>query len=152
MTSATPDPNGPAGLTRAARDGIVLLAASVIMSAVLWKLDAFERFAVWSRRHERWQLDELLVLGAVGSVATSIFAFRRWRDSVHEMALRRQTEAGLKRLEGLLPICSFCKRIRNSEGAWIDVETYVMDRADVDFSHGVCAACANHHYPELMAD
>lgn len=156
MTSASPGREGGVALSgtssRASRDGIVLLIGSLVAAAILVKLDAFEQFAAWSRRYERWQIDELLVLGAVGSVATSIFAWRRWQDSRRELAAALRLEEGLKRLEGLLPICSFCKRIRNGGGAWVDVEGYIMERADVHFSHGVCPPCAEHHYPDFRAD
>lgn len=55
----------------------------------------------------------------------------------------------IKVLRGLLPICSHCKKIRDDEGQWHTVETYVRDRADVDFSHGICPDCLNMHYPKF---
>ena len=45
------------------------------------------------------------------------------------------------RLEGLLPICSYCKNIRDAEEKWHPVEAYVRERSDVSFSHGVCPDC-----------
>ncbi|MGH7528768.1 MAG: response regulator [Gemmatimonadales bacterium] len=44
-------------------------------------------------------------------------------------------------LEGLLAICSYCKRIRDEDGAWITLERYVEARSGARFSHGVCADC-----------
>ncbi len=55
----------------------------------------------------------------------------------------------IKVLRGLLPICSHCKKIRDDQGRWHTVETYVRDRADVDFSHGICPDCLNMHYPKF---
>ena len=55
----------------------------------------------------------------------------------------------IKVLRGLLPICSHCKKIRDDQGQWHTVETYVRDRADVDFSHGICPDCLNMHYPKF---
>ena len=52
-------------------------------------------------------------------------------------------------LKGILPICSFCKKIRNDEGYWEQVELYVRERSAADFSHGLCPVCAKKHYPEL---
>jgi len=49
--------------------------------------------------------------------------------------------SNVKQLRGLLPICSYCKRIRSDEDYWQQVETYVADRSDVEFSHGVCPDC-----------
>lgn len=57
-----------------------------------------------------------------------------------------QTQAEARPLEGLLPICSFCKSIRDSEGAWLGLEQYLTDRAKVSFTHGVCPDCLEKHY------
>jgi len=49
-------------------------------------------------------------------------------------------------LEGLLPICMYCKGIRDDAGAWSSVEAYVSRRTNVAFSHGICPPClAKHH-------
>lgn len=44
-------------------------------------------------------------------------------------------------LEGLLPICSYCKRIRDDDGDWQPLEKYIGDRSDATFTHGVCQSC-----------
>ena len=54
----------------------------------------------------------------------------------------------VKTLRGILPICSFCKKIRDNAGHWNQLEVYVRDRSDADFSHSVCPDCAKIHYPE----
>lgn len=56
----------------------------------------------------------------------------------------------LKTLHGLLPICAHCKGIRNDEGYWQTVETYIRSRTDANFTHGICPACAEKNYPELF--
>lgn len=67
----------------------------------------------------------------------------------------RETLAHVKKLEGLLPICSSCKKIRIGEenmersDAWIPLEEYVRQQTDVRFSHGLCIDCLEHLYPEL---
>jgi PAS domain S-box-containing protein len=55
----------------------------------------------------------------------------------------------IKTLRGLLPICSHCKKIRDDQGQWHTVETYVKDRTEADFSHGICPDCLNRHYPQF---
>lgn len=52
-------------------------------------------------------------------------------------------------LEGFIPICSYCKSIRDDGGFWQRVEAYVQDRTEAKFSHGVCPDCVKKHYPEL---
>ena len=51
-------------------------------------------------------------------------------------------------LEGLLPVCSFCKKIRK-EGKWIPIEEYVRNHSEADFSHGFCPECGTKHYGDL---
>ena len=62
-----------------------------------------------------------------------------------ERTLRLELEeamAQVKQLSGLLPICSWCKKIRDEEGTWNPLEAYVTAHAEVDFTHGVCPDCA----------
>ncbi len=51
-------------------------------------------------------------------------------------------------LEKILPICSFCKKIRNDTGRWEQVETYVSKKSGAVFSHGICPECVKKHYKE----
>lgn len=54
----------------------------------------------------------------------------------------------VKRLSGLLPICASCKKIRDDQGYWHQVESYLQDHAGVDFSHGICPDCRLMLYPK----
>ena len=55
----------------------------------------------------------------------------------------------VKRLSGLLPICSFCKKIKDDQGYWNQIEAYIRDHSDAEFSHSLCQECAEKHYPDL---
>ncbi|MGD8915819.1 MAG: hypothetical protein PVH35_04415 [Syntrophobacterales bacterium] len=55
----------------------------------------------------------------------------------------------IKYLEGFLPVCSFCKRIRVGDD-WIPIEDFISRRSEAVFSHGLCPDCAEKHYPELF--
>jgi len=55
----------------------------------------------------------------------------------------------VKKLSGLLPICSHCKKIRDGKGYWNQIEAYIRDHSDAEFSHGICQECAKKHYPDL---
>jgi PAS domain S-box-containing protein len=57
--------------------------------------------------------------------------------------------ADIKTLHGILPICASCKKIRDDQGAWHQVEAYIRDHTDAEFSHGLCADCAKQLYPEF---
>jgi len=56
--------------------------------------------------------------------------------------------AKIKTLTGILPICSSCKKIRDEAGHWTAIESYVRDRSEADFSHGICPECAKRLYPD----
>ena len=60
--------------------------------------------------------------------------------------------AEIKRLEGILPICSYCKKIRDDDGYWQQVEQYITEHSQAIFSHGLCAECMEEHYGEILAN
>ena len=60
--------------------------------------------------------------------------------------------AEVKTLKGILPICSFCKRIRDKNDHWNQIEVYVRKRSEANFSHGICPDCAKEHYPDEYDD
>ncbi len=63
------------------------------------------------------------------------------------LALEDITE--LIQLRRIIPICSFCKKIRDDAGFWQQVEEYMGSHLDVCFTHGICEACLGKHYPDL---
>jgi CheY-like chemotaxis protein len=70
-----------------------------------------------------------------------------------ELAVRNQelqeALAKVRTLRGLLPICASCKKIRDDQGYWQQVEVYVRDHTEAEFSHCLCPDCAKKLYPEL---
>ena len=90
-----------------------------------------------------------------GKVVASVTAFRdiseRKRiEEERENLIKglREAFANVKTLRGLLPICSSCKKIRDDHGYWKQVETYVKEHTDADFTHSVCPECIKKMYPE----
>ena len=57
----------------------------------------------------------------------------------------------VKTLSGLLPICSNCKKVRDDKGYWNEVESYIGEHADVEFTHGICPPCKKLLYPQLAS-
>jgi K+-sensing histidine kinase KdpD len=76
-----------------------------------------------------------------------IIAMALWfaRLSEHERELHRHVH----KLEGLLPICSFCKSIRSDSGEWKRLEAFISERSEAQFSHSFCPTCWKTHYSEL---
>jgi DNA-binding response OmpR family regulator len=56
----------------------------------------------------------------------------------------------IKTLQGLLPICSYCKKIRNDQDYWEQIETYVADHSQAEFTHGICPDCLEKHIKGQM--
>lgn len=80
-------------------------------------------------------------------------AVERKRLLLEGERLVRELQAALaevKTLHGIIPICASCKRIRDDAGAWQQLEVYVRERSDAEFSHGVCPACAIKLYGDLV--
>lgn len=55
----------------------------------------------------------------------------------------------IKTLRGILPICSHCNKIRDNNGRWNRIESYIAKYSEAEFSHGVCQECAAKHYPDM---
>ena len=73
---------------------------------------------------------------------------RLWQEQAQARLAAEAALAELHTLRGIIPICSHCKRVRTQMGAWQQIEQYVRDHSDADFSHGVCPTCFPVHYGE----
>lgn len=68
-------------------------------------------------------------------------------STVEELLVAQQE---IKTLKGILPICSVCKKIRDGKGYWNQIEIYIREHSDAEFSHGICQECAKKMYPDLV--
>lgn len=73
---------------------------------------------------------------------------------IHSLRLKQlkvnEALANVKILSGLLPICASCKKIRDEEGYWNQLESYIREHSEVEFSHGVCDECAEKLYGDQV--
>ncbi|MBU0674352.1 MAG: hypothetical protein KJ950_06890 [Proteobacteria bacterium] len=73
---------------------------------------------------------------------------------IHSLRMRQQelieTRSELKILSGLLPICMNCKKIRDGQGAWTQIESYIHRNSEARFSHGICPECLEELHPGIM--
>jgi len=90
--------------------------------------------------------DELRVRLKVGVRVVSL----QQRLAARVVELQRAL-AQVRQLGGLLPICSYCKRIRNDENYWEQIETFVAHHSDAEFSHGICPPCLDKVRAEFEA-
>ena len=93
-------------------------------------------------------------LTAVNEHLTKEIAERRNAEEAREILIGhlRDALAEVRTLQGFIPICSGCKKIRDDEGYWQQVETYIQERSDAQFSHSICPECAEKLYPEMHKD
>ncbi len=111
--------------------------------------------------HFRKKSGEILI--GLFSTETILLQGDLWMISViHDITGRKRAEvererlvgelqkalSEVKKLSGMLPICSNCKKIRDDQGYWNQVESYIRKHTDAEFSHGICPDCAKSLYPE----
>lgn len=78
--------------------------------------------------------------------------YRKRTEKEREMLINqlKATITNVKTLTGLLPICASCKKVRDDQGYWHQVEEYLQEHASVNFTHGICPQCAQTLYPEVF--
>jgi hypothetical protein len=69
-----------------------------------------------------------------------------------EQTRLKEALAQVKTLSGLLPICSVCKKIRDDQGYWNQIENYLHEHSGAEFTHGICPNCAKELYPQLKIE
>jgi hypothetical protein len=136
------------------------LASVVLMARAMWSFTVPDFQLMMVSPVEAGFFISLMVLQIVITVSFIMLnAERSNRDSqLAEDAVRVNLEklekalAEVKTLQGILPICANCKKIRDDRGDWVPIEAYVRDRTDADFSHGICPTCAKKLYPQFYKE
>ncbi len=85
----------------------------------------------------------------VGAIR-GFYSLRLRRVEAHKARLQREVAeavANMKVLRGMLPICASCKRVREDSGYWQQIETYIRDHSETEFTHGLCPECVRRLYP-----
>jgi uncharacterized membrane protein YccC len=92
----------------------------------------------WLAVTNRW-----LSLITIWVAAILVFLYKRAEEERRVLVRQLQDAlANIKTLRGLLPICAWCKKIRDDHGYWNQLETYIGAHSDAEFTHGLCPACA----------
>jgi hypothetical protein len=92
-----------------------------------------------------WSATEASINALIRIVVLSSFALIIDRTAIQTRKLSRQVSL----LEGLLPICSYCKKIRDQKDQWQVMERFIMDRSEATFSHGICPDCLREHFGDI---
>jgi hypothetical protein len=123
-----------------------------LLSACCWYcLDLASGRTVSHEFFRAWDTFNHLLSYALIAVVTGNLkaAFQR------EQVLREDRDRALqnvRELEGLLPVCAWCKKIRDEEGRWQELEAYLKPRSNTSFSHGICPACAEQLQREPLRE
>lgn len=104
------------------------------------------RFCIASIWESSAPLGYISVNGLIRVAVLAFIAYLVSRTARQTGELQRE----VKLLEGMLPICSFCKKIRDERNDWKQIETYISTRTDAEFTHSVCPECAQLHYGDIL--
>jgi hypothetical protein len=93
-----------------------------------------------------------IVMWGLGLLGISVVSYRLNKEEKRREIIIAQLQEALaevKQLSGLLPICASCKKIRDDTGYWNQIESYIRDHSEAEFSHSICPDCAKKLYPDL---
>lgn len=98
--------------------------------------------------------DEILTGFEVGAVdyVTKPFRIPELLARVHVHVELRRVQQEIRTLRGILPTCAHCKKIRDEKGTWHAIETYISQRSEAQFSHGLCPDCIPIYFPDVKID
>jgi len=115
------------------------------------QIDALQR----DKRHQSWLRLLWITIGGLGftTAAITITGWKKLKRRSIELRAANEQNLGLieelkttlseiKTLEGLIPICSYCRKIRDDEGYWSQIEQHIQRHSKAKFSHGICPECA----------
>lgn len=137
------------------------LPASIVMLIVM--MSAVASLYQWNSgsgflRYAPWYFS-VVFLQIISVAFTREYAYDKKRIETFAAGLEAQVTARtqellaatteIKTLQGILPICMYCHKIRNDQRSWQQLEQYIQQHADVAFSHGLCPDCMKRHYPDL---
>ena len=129
------------------RTGLVL----AFVCAVVWlgvdMLDAHPYSSAW---YGYWNALTRYVAFALVAVLTSSHTKTLLEQERELTARLTRALAEVKELQGLLPLCAACKKIRNDQGAWEAMETYIATHSRAEFTHSLCPECAHRLYPDIF--
>lgn len=72
-----------------------------------------------------------------------------WIGCIVDVTSLKVAQEEIRILKGILPICSYCKGIRDDKGYWNQLEKYISEHSDAKFTHGICDKCFNEHFPSI---
>ena len=141
-----------------------LLVAYILSAIITRPITALTRAAESVGRGEFDQRIQISTNDEVGLLAKTFNRMSDDRSRNRQEQKRAATEkeqliaelqkalVEIKTLQGIIPICASCKKIRDTDGLWNQIESYIRDHSEADFTHGICPDCAKKLYPDYDLD
>ncbi len=136
-------------------DAVLVLVITVLTFIVAGEYDILEKIVEMSHKYEHFELDEIITASVVLLICLLVFSARRLLELAKARKELKKTNedltkalAEVKILRGIIPICSFCKKIRDDEGFWQQVDVYVQHHSEAAFSHSICPECIKKECPD----
>ncbi|MBN2280034.1 MAG: PAS domain S-box protein [Candidatus Marinimicrobia bacterium] len=126
---------------------------NIVFGEGFWQFEEEHRRKNMIEFHAHVKISPLFINNKLNSFIFIIrdITERKEREIEREKLIRELSDAlgKIKTLEGLIPICANCKKIRSDDGYWEEVEVYIKNRSKADFTHGLCPSCTKQMYPEI---
>jgi hypothetical protein len=123
----------------------MLIAIGVVSAIVFSEIIALAIDILWDGKMSSELLSAAFITPLLDALIVLIFfvaIIARLKDALSKVKL----------LSGFLPICSSCKKIRDDKGYWSQIESYIRDHSEAEFSHGICPDCAKKVYSAYTED
>gem|GEM_PF-1669605 len=103
-----------------------------------------------ANKEDEYSNEDLALLQRIGALYAIALQRKEFENERETLILEYQAAlAQVKQLSGLLPICASCKKVRDDQGYWTQIEEYIVDHSEADFSHGLCPECLKKLYPDI---
>ncbi len=144
-------------------EGIIFLgskavfeSAPVLLNVSLpngsWQLAAIPRGGWSNATLVSWEIRAIGGLtGFLVGLLVYFFVRNRIRLSLEKHKLQIALD-DVKKLSGFFPICASCKKIRDDQGYWNQIEVYIREHSEAEFTHSICPECTNKLYPGILGD
>ena len=149
-------PDAVALRDRAIKDVIVIGVLAIAVFLISARFDVFDWIVSWVREHESLPFDEIFTVSIFLLFAGLVFVWRRRDELIDQIQKRERAESEkaalvpalekalreVQALSELLPVCAWCKKIRDDDGVWNQLDVYLQKHTTIGVTHGICPDCA----------
>ena len=144
----------------------IILFAIIALAAVIAaiRFDVFHAVIRWAYANDNWELDDVLTLLVGCTLAWILFSVRRWNRLMEEISTYERAAADDRLIDSgdslpnidmrtpgqLVPMCAWCKSVRDRKGYWMPLEDYLEGVRDEVYSHVLCPQCARQLYSAYL--